>query len=132
MRASHYARALHELLIEKPEKADEYVARLAEAVRTRGDEHLFPRILRSLERLRARDEHERTIVVTTASALPESEVGALLRKEPFKHLLTAKHKKVVRREDDSLIGGAVVTAGSLRVDTSYKRALIDLYHDITD
>ena len=132
MRASHYAEALYSAAKDHPEKEDALLANLFATLKENGHTHFLPRIVRSLERFRARDEKERTIRITGSRELSEKETQEVLRKEPFKSLLASSHKRVERAVDDSLIGGVIVSTKAERVDGSYKRALIELYKSITN
>lgn len=131
MRAFHYATALHSLLALHPEKEDELITQFMSTVRANGHEHLLIKIVRSFEKIEKKILTASTIEVTSVVKMSTEEVTKLLRTEPFSKLLSTKHKHVIRKEDDTLVGGVVVKAGSLSVDQSYKRALLDLYQNIT-
>ena len=131
MRASQYAEALYSAAKEHPHKEDAMLTNLVETLKKNGHTHFLPRIVRSLLRFRARDEKERTIRITSSAELSEKETQELLRKEPFKNLLDASHKRVERVVDDSIIGGVIVSTKAERIDGSYKRALIELYKSLT-
>lgn len=130
MRASHYAQAFHDLAtaskMEEGVLARQFVATVAQ----NGHTHLLRKILRSIERMVRREEKQYTIEVTSAKELSQEEVGALLKKEPFKHALSSAHKKVLRKTDETLIGGSVVRTSTTKVDGSSKRALLDLYQSL--
>ena len=132
MRAAQYAEALYRAAKEHPHKEDALLSNLTETLKANGHTHFLPRIVRSLERFRTRDEKEGTIRITSSRELTEKETQELLRKEPFKNLLDTSHKRVERVVDDSIIGGAIVSTKSQRVDGSYKRALLELYKSITN
>ena len=132
MRASHYAEALYSAIGEHPEHEEKLLSSFLETLKTNGHGHFLPRIIRSLERFRARDEKERTISIVSSKELSEKETQEILRKEPFKNLLSGTHKRVERIVDDSTIGGVIVRTKAQRVDASYKRALLDLYRNITN
>lgn len=132
MRASYYSRALHAALGEHPEAEAKLLKQFAETVAANGHSYLLPKIIRSFEKLTAKDEKDGTIVVISAIALTAENTQELLKKEPFKHALSTSHKKIVRTVDGSLVGGVVVKTGSTRIDGSYKRALLDLYQHITE
>ncbi len=131
MRASQYAEALYRATQEHPHKEDALVANFIETLKANGHVHFLPRVVRSLERFRMRDEKERTIRITSSHELSEKETQEILRTEPFKNLLDASHKRVERVVDDSIIGGTIVSTKAQRVDGSYKRALLELYKSIT-
>lgn len=130
MKASYYAKALREIEVSGkiPEQklVDQFLATLTE----NGHAHMLRKILRSYERIRNKDEAEGTIAITSAKQLSEQEVQSLLKKEPFSNVLTASHKKVIRKTDDTLIGGVVVRSGTTRYDASYKRMLLELYQSL--
>lgn len=129
MRAGHYAQALWEL--ESEGRVDEQALRnVVQFAVKNGHTHLFPKILKLLGRIAAREERKRTIEVITAKEMSQEQVAQLLKKEPFSRAVSSEHKKVVRRIDHSLIGGAVVCAGGIRIDGSYKQALLELYQNI--
>ena len=131
MRAAHYAHALYSAITDHPKDEEKLVGNFIEALKVNGHTHFLPRIIRSLERYHARDEKERTISITSGKELSEKDTQEILRKEPFKNLLTASHKRVERIVDDSVIGGVIVRTKAVRVDASYKRALLELYKSIT-
>ncbi len=131
MRASSYAQALHGALEEHPKQEDKILSQFVETVGRNGHAHLFPRIIKHFARIIGKTEQEMTIEVTSATELSEADVIAILKKEPFKQILAAHHKKVVRKVDDPIIGGVIVRAGTTRIDASYKRALSDMYQNFT-
>ncbi len=131
MRAAHYAHALEELLKAHPEKESELVERMFTVVHENGHDHLLKKILRSFTRLHERDAKKSTIEVVTATPIAEAEVQKLLKQDPFKKILSADHKHVKRTVDETIVGGTIVRTGGERIDTSYKRALIELYQHIT-
>ena len=131
MRAAHYAYALEELLREEPTKETELVDRMLTVVHQNGHDHLLKKILRAFTKLHDRHIKRSTIEVVTATPITEADVQKLLKSEPFKKILSADHKHVKRTVDDSIVGGTIVRTGAERVDTSYKRALIELYQHIT-
>ncbi|MDO8520637.1 MAG: F0F1 ATP synthase subunit delta [bacterium] len=131
MRASHYAQAFHDLVFARTIEEGTLVKQFVATVKENGHAHLFRKILRSLERIMRREEKQSTIEVTSAAALSKEEVGTLLKKEPWKHVLSSGHKKVVRKTDETLIGGMVLRTSTAKIDASHKRALLDLYQSLT-
>lgn len=131
MRASFYAQALYELLESRKDDREKLVGQFTETVVLNGHRHLFPKIIKAFERIEARRVKESTIEVTSAHPLSDDDVSSILKKEPFKHALSSKHRKVVRKIDSTIVGGIVVCTGTLRVDASYKRMLLDLYQKMT-
>lgn len=131
MRASWYAQALHEVLASHKGDDDRLVEQFKETVVRNGHAHMFPKILRSFERLEAKKQKEATIEVTSATMLSEEEVSELLKKNPFKNVLQTSHRTVKRNVDETITGGVIVRTNVMRIDASHKRMLLDLYQKIT-
>lgn len=131
MKASYYAKALREIEISGTIPEQKLVDQFLGILTQNGHAHMLPKILRSYERIRNKEEAQSTIAITSALPLSESEVQTLLKKDPFSNVLTASHKKVIRKTDDTLIGGVVVRSGTTRYDASYKRMLLELYQSLT-
>ena len=130
MRAAHYAKALHELSVSSKHEEGQILKYFVKTVIENGHAHLFPKIVKAFERLITKDTKRSTIRITSATAMTEEKILELLRKEPFKHALSPKHKHVERRMDDSIVGGVVVESGTTLIDASYKRMLLDLYQSL--
>ncbi len=130
MKASYYAKALREIetsgKIPEAKLVDHFLGILTQ----NGHAHMLPKILRSYQRIRSKEETQSTIEVTSAESLSEHDVQALLKKAPFSNVLTASHKKVIRKTDPTLVGGVVVRSGTTRYDASYKRMLLELYQSL--
>lgn len=131
MRASYYAKALREIETSGTIPEEKLVEHFLGVLAQNGHTHMLPNILRSYERMRSKEEAQGTIEVTSATSMAESEVQALLKKDPFRNVLTASHKKVIRKTDPTLVGGVVVRSGTTRYDASYKRMLLELYQSLT-
>ncbi len=132
MRASWYAKAIYDLVetgVMSEEKSIEHVVGV---VRMNGHEYMLPKIVRAIERIAQKREKHETIEVITANELPQEEVSALLRKEQFARILSPLHKRVVRKVDETLIGGTIVKTDSVRIDMSYKSALREIYQNMTN
>lgn len=132
MRASSYSKALHEALLEHPHSEEKLLRQFTETVVANGHVHLFPRIVKSFARMVAKEEQATTIEVVSATELSQEEVVALLKREPFKHALSTRHRRVVRKTDDTLIGGTIVQTETVRIDASFKRALQNIYQNFTN
>lgn len=130
MRASYYAKALREIEVSGKIPEDKLVDHFLRTLTQNGHAHMLPKIVRSYERIRNNEEAQSTVEVTSASPMTEQDVQALLKKDPFRNVLTASHKKVIRKTDTTLIGGAVVRSGTTRYDASYKRMLLELYQSL--
>src|SRR3989344_3566837 len=130
MRATHYAQAFHDLALYGKIGEETLVKQFIATVRANGHAHLLQQIVRSLERILSREEKQNTIEVSSATALSEGEVSAFLKQEPFKYALSSGHKKVVRKTDETLIGGTFLRTSTKKIDASHKHALLDLYQTL--
>lgn len=130
MRASCYAQAFHELAVARKIEQVTLVKQFVATVMQNGHAHLFPKIVRLLERTLVREEKKETIEVTSAKELSTEKVAELITQEPFKHAISPAHKKVTRKVDATLVGGTIVKTGALRIDASHKRALLELYQSL--
>lgn len=133
MRARHYAQAIKYLLDTSTtdEGKDHIISQAAKTLIANGHRALAPKVQRILGEMLVTEKRERTIAVSSAAALTEADVSALLKEAPYATLLAGKHKFVERTVDPALIGGTIVRTRGMRVDASQKRALLDLYHHLT-
>lgn len=131
MRASWYSQALYEVLASHKGDDAKLLQQFRDTVVRNGHAHMLPKILRSFERLLVKKDREATIEVTSATPLSEKDVAELLKKAPFKNVLSPGHRTVVRKVDETITGGVVVRTSMMRVDASYKRMLLELYQKIT-
>lgn len=130
MRAIYYAQAFYELATAEKREDSKLVEHFVATVARNGHAHLLPQIMRSLEQILRREEKKATIEVVSAKEMTPVQVGTLLKQDLFKHALSPLHKKVLRKTDETLVGGTVVRTGALRIDASYKRALLELYQSL--
>jgi len=86
-------------------------------------------IAREFETLVAAGERRLRVIVTTAQALTDEEAGALVAKI---EAATGRPVDAERRVDPSLIGGLVVQAGSLRMDTSIRGRIENLRKELVE
>lgn len=86
-------------------------------------------IVREFETLAAAGERRLRVVVTTARALTDEEAGSLVAKI---EAATGRPVDAERRTDPSLIGGLVVQAGSLRMDTSIRGRIENLRKELVE
>lgn len=131
MRASWYSQALYEVLASHKGDDVKLLQQFRDTVVRNGHAHMFPKILRSFERLLIKKDREATIEVTSVIPLSEKDVAELLKKTPFKNVLSPGHRTVIRKVDETITGGVVVRTSMMRVDASYKRMLLELYQKIT-
>lgn len=132
MRASSYAKALHEALLAHPHMEEKLLKQCAETVVANGHAYLFSRIIKSFARIVAKEEQATTIEVVSATPLTQEEVVALLKQEPFKHALSTRHRRVVRKTDSTIIGGTIVRTETTRIDASFKKSLQHIYQNFTN
>jgi F0F1-type ATP synthase delta subunit len=132
MRARDYAQAFIELKQQTSLSEQELLKRFVTIVHQNGHRTLLPRIVRQIEKGVERAKREETILMTSAHEMTEAETATLLKQEPFRNILGAKHKKVERKVDKNIIGGHILKTSSRKVDTSYKQALTNLYQHITN
>lgn len=126
MIARDYALGMKDMLKEG-NTLESLLTSLESVLARRGQEKLKPRILRELSRLLEKhDEHQTVVIVTNEDDL-----------HTFKdEIKDAEHAlkvtgKTVPVTDPSIVGGFIVRTQNAQIDRSYKRALIDLYRNIT-
>jgi F-type H+-transporting ATPase subunit delta len=90
---------------------------------------LLPEIAQEFEALLAAGERRLRVIVTTAMELSEEEAGSLIAKIEAG---AGRPVEAQRRVDPSLIGGLVVQAGSLRMDTSIRGRLENLRKELVE
>jgi|GEM_PF-1746775 len=131
MRASYYAKALYDLGTSSSLTPDALLSNFLSVVSLNGHQHMLPRIVRFYEKSLKKREKEEIIGVTTAVESSQTDITALLRKEPFSKILSSSHKRVVRSVNPGIIGGVVVKTNSSRIDASHKNSLIQIYQQMT-
>jgi len=125
MRASHYAKALAEIVREHPtEEHGRMVKQFVEIVKKNGHTNLFPRIVSAFARIEKKEQSLRTILVISALPLSAEEVDQALEARGIER---TKDQVVTALIDDTLIGGVVVRTHATRIDSSWKRELLALY-----
>lgn len=116
-----YAQALFDLSQKPGANATALVERLVMQLKTTGREKLLPRIGRELRRISARaDSFGEQLEVADRSELKKAEQEA-------KDLGITAHAQI----NETLITGWRARTGSRVIDRSGKRALIELYQQIT-
>ncbi|MEN5062031.1 F0F1 ATP synthase subunit delta [Luteimonas sp. TWI1416] len=106
-----------------PEGADEAFASFLALLAENGRLPQLPEIAGLYEQLRAEAEHVVLAKITSATALPDTEV------EQIRAALKRRFGREVQVEtavDDTLIGGAVIAAGDVVIDGSLKGKLARL------
>ena len=119
-----YVTAFIEVL--KPTDVETALAGLRTVLSERGHERLLAPVLRAV--VRELEATRPTTIVTIAKQADEAR-----QEERLKNLLSelgaTEHPTIV--VDDTLIGGMIVEHNHVRVDESYKRALVTLYRSLT-
>ncbi len=133
MRAKTYAQAITELLRDPGSKGREehIIKRAVEVAIQNGHRSLLPKIARSVEKMEDEHARRRIVIVSAPGKLSERERMEALSNAYIDPRSPVSELCIEEREDDTLIGGTVVTTRSLRVDQSVKRTLEDLYERIT-
>ena len=90
---------------------------------------LLKEIAREFEALVGAGERRLSVVVTTAQKLSDEDAAALVTKI---EKATGRPVEAERRVDPSLLGGLIVQAGSLRMDTSIRGRLEKLRKELVE
>jgi len=123
MKQAHlYAQALR--AAERDAGADDLVSGLMATLKRHGHMKLLPAIFRAYREEQMREKRQKTITLTTATLLSHEEGHVLARK----YSAMVGERKVLRSAvDETLTKGFVLETNRMRMDTSAKRALTDLY-----
>ena len=135
MKASWYAEALYEALIDKNVKtesdAHKVLTRFRKVIVARGHEKLLHFVAHELEKIMAReqDKNETLLIVADKKSL-----GKWLHAYDHyeKEGIIPKHS--TRREvvDETIVGGFKIMTKDTLIDGSYKKSLVELYRKITN
>lgn len=122
-----YAQALVRA-VENGLAPEEAIRRVRELLQVKGHEKLVPKIAREMERL---SQHlaRRTSVVLTVAKKEDGDM-AIAAAVPFLERQRIDRSQVQVAQDPSIIGGWTLNTPSARVDASFKRQLLALYHKI--
>ncbi len=113
-------------LLESGVPAEEVLSNVKANLVKKGHQKLWPQILRSLTTALAEVERRAGAVVRVAKVSDQE--NAVVQQL----LVELGAPQTVRTEiDESLIGGSVVTYQHRRLDNSFKKRLLDLYHQTT-
>jgi len=129
MNADTYATALYQALdgVEHHTQ-DQLLKRFVDLVKSRRHERLFPAIVRAFERKIARAQQGHVAHIAFAHSADANDVDGLLKRDL--HQLGAQDAPRHMAEDQTLIGGYVITTHGQRIDASYKRVLLEMYHSL--
>ena len=136
MKASWYAEALYRALEEgkkanTKKETEGYTSRFLEVVRARGDAKLLKHIPDELEKIIAREQRSKEMILVTADAKSEpkwSHAYDHYEKEGSVPKNTNKRSII----DETIIGGFQIRNKKLLIDGSYKKSLTELYKNITN
>ena len=108
--------------------ADELVVNFAKLLAEKGRSAELAEIAGELDALVAAEQRVLDVELTTAKKLSDEEFGRILGR-----IEQASGRKVQaeRKVDESLIGGIVLQAGSMRLDASVRGRLERLRHELT-
>ncbi len=130
MKASWYAEALYEALKDKNEKeASTVSARFFEGIKARGHTGLLKLIPSELEKIEKREYSKNItylITATSSSNAKWSHAYYHYEKEGIVPQNSVRHDVV----DKTIIGGFQIRGKNILIDSSYKKALVDLYQNI--
>lgn len=135
MKASWYAEALYQTLIEKSVKtesdAKKILARFYKVISFRGHEKLLPFISHELEKIMAREENKNEVIFITADKKSQSKWMHAYDHYEEEGVIP---KNINRRDvvDESIVGGYQIRSKDIIIDGSYKKSLIELYRKITN
>jgi F-type H+-transporting ATPase subunit delta len=107
--------------------SDELIRNFLRLVAEKGRIGQIEEIAREFDRLMAREERRLNVELTTAQELSDDEARDLLQQ-----IEQASGRKIeaTRKVDQSLIGGFVLQAGSMRVDASIRGRIEGLRHEL--
>jgi F-type H+-transporting ATPase subunit delta len=109
------------------EGADELVRNFVRVVAEKGRAAQLDEILREYEALVAAEEHILNVELTTAYELSDDEAAAIVKQIEE---ASGQQVEAARTVDPDLIGGLVLKAGSLEVDSSVRGRLDRLRRDL--
>lgn len=132
MKASSYAAALYRVIQDKKIKnevdTEKVLARFFEVVNARGDEKLRSRILKKYVALvELADKNNEMILVTPDSKSEPKWSHAYDHFEKEGVIPEGAIKKT--KVDETIIGGFQIRSKKILIDGSYKKSLIELYHN---
>lgn len=128
MHIGHYAAALATLRDLPETKREEGLRRLVSYAVKRGHKHLLPKIARAYERFVARENANRRVQVIAAKEMSHEDALSLVRAEGIE----TDGAQVSVIVDPTLVGGAIMRTREERIDKSDRRALLELYHRVTN
>jgi F-type H+-transporting ATPase subunit delta len=108
-------------------EADEILRNFLRVVTEKGRAGQIEEIAREFQALYAEEQQILNVQLTTAFELSEEEAGAIVRQI---EQASGRTVEATRSVDPKLIGGIVLTAGSLRVDSSVRGRLERLRRDL--
>jgi len=107
--------------------ADELLRNFLQLVAEKGRIGEIEEMARELDRLVAADERRLNVELTTAIELSENEARDIVKQI---EQATGRTVEATRRVDPNLIGGLVLQADSLRVDSSVRGRIERLRHEL--
>ena len=131
MKALWYAEALYEALKGKNEKEAGVVsAHFHASIKVRGHAGLLKLIPAELSRIAERERAKNEVYLVTATASSHAKWSHAYDHYEKEGIVPVNS---VRRDvvDETIIGGFQIRGKNILIDSSYKKALVDLYQKIT-
>ncbi len=126
MKAREYAEAIYEASKGKSDNGlDGIVSNLYLLLERKGHMSILPIILSELEKIDKKRSDTKELVITVASEDEKETQNEFIEKDIS--ILKAENLKQRIVVDDTIIGGYELRALGLRLDRSYKRALLNMY-----
>jgi F-type H+-transporting ATPase subunit delta len=109
------------------EDADELIRNFLRLVAEKGRASLLEEIAREYEAIVAAEEQILNVELTTAYELSDEEADSIVKQI---EQASGRHVQAARSVDADLVGGLVLKAGSLEVDSSVRGRLSRLRHEL--
>lgn len=127
MKPHLYAQALIESTLEHPERLSLYMKNLEKKLSAEGKKDVLKSVAKEVVKLLEKKRREETVVLTVAHEKDLSTARKILSQSKD---FSSKGKNVVEQVNPALVGGTRIETGSIRIDGSYKRALLNLYDSL--
>ncbi len=126
MKAREYAEAIYEASKGKSgEELDGIVSNVCALLEKKGHISILPIILSELEKIEKKRSDTNELVITVANEDDVEKQNEFIKKDIS--ILNAENLKQKIAIDDTIVGGYELRARGLRLDRSYKRALLNMY-----
>lgn len=123
-RARVYAKALMSLSDSGAAQKETFTKSFADLLKRKGDAGLMTSISREFSKLQEKKQRAKTVKVITAKELTDGEVDDILKKCLPNH---GEFDTIVKKVDETLIGGFRIETTTNIIDISYKKSLQSMY-----